>query len=118
MAAKKKALHPSGPPPPSVGMPSANNVQAIIQHLQHEKKEEQSLQVITVRNQVQSAMEELLAEIKVRHWKEAEDDQVQDAMRKVRDWESRRLKVGSNFQDYKLELDDKILSKPAHQPRL
>ena len=52
-------------------------------------------------NKVQSAMEELLAEIKVRDWKEAEDDQVQDAMRKASDWESRRLKVGSNFQEYK-----------------
>ena len=101
MAAKKKALHPSGPPPPSVAMPSANNGHAIIQHLQNVAKEEQSLQIITVKNQVQSAMEELLAEIKVRVWKEAEDDQVQDAMRKVSDWESRRLKVGSNFQEYK-----------------
>ena len=52
-----------------------------------------------MKNQVQSAMEELIAEVKVRVWKEAEDDQVQDAMRKVSDWESRRLKVGSNFQD-------------------
>jgi hypothetical protein len=43
----------------------------------------------------------VLAEIKVRVWKEAEDDQVQDAMRKVSDWESRRLKVGHNFQEFK-----------------
>jgi peptide subunit release factor 1 (eRF1) len=88
MAAKKKALHPSGPPPPSVSMPSANNGQALMHHLQQEKREEQTLKLITKKNQVQSAIEELLAEVRVRDWQRAEDAQVQQAMRKVRDWES------------------------------
>ena len=46
MAAKKKALQSSGPPPAAVPMPSANNGHAIIQHLQNEKTEKQSLQVM------------------------------------------------------------------------
>jgi hypothetical protein len=54
MAVKKKALRASLPPP-SVSMPSANNDHPIIQHLQHEKADEQSLQAITLRNKIQSA---------------------------------------------------------------
>ena len=57
--------------------------------------------MITKQNQVQSAMEELLAEVKVRDWEEADDAQIQEAMNRVRDWESRRLGVGDNFLDYK-----------------
>ena len=33
-------------------------------------------------------------------WDDAEDAQIQDAMQRVREWESRKLKVGTDFQEY------------------
>ena len=38
MAAKKKALHPSGPPPPSASRPSADGGTDVIMYLQQEKE--------------------------------------------------------------------------------
>ena len=69
-------------------MPNSYGGQALINHFQQEKKEDRDLKMITKRSQVQSAMEELLTEVKCRDWEDAE---VQEAMHKVRDWESRRL---------------------------
>ena len=51
--------------------------------------------------QIQGAMNQLLTDVRVMDWDEAEDAQIQDAMLVVRDWESRKLKVGTDFQDYK-----------------
>ena len=49
-------------------------------------------------NQVKSAMHQLLTEAQVLDW---EDAQIKEAMHKVDRWESRKLEVGKNFQDYK-----------------
>ena len=49
-------------------------------------------------NLVQSAMEELLNEVKVRDWEEADDVQVQEAMHKVMHWENRKLKIGESIR--------------------
>ena len=68
MASKKKAFQPSGPPP-AVSMPGSNGGQAqLIHHFQQEKKEEQTLQLITKWNQVQRAMEVLRTKVRVRDW--------------------------------------------------
>ena len=73
MAAKKKAFQPIVPPH-AVNMPGSNGAQAqLIQHLQQEKREEQTVKLITKKNQVQSGMEELLAEVKIRDWQRAQD---------------------------------------------
>jgi hypothetical protein len=48
--------------------------------------------------QIHGAMNHLLTVVWVMDWDEAK---IQDAMQRVRDWESRKLKVGTNFQDYK-----------------
>ena len=42
----------------------------------------------------------MLTEVKVMDWDDAEDVQIQEAMNKVDRWESRKLKVGENFQEY------------------
>ena len=83
MAAKKKALHLSGPLPLSLSMPSANNAQDFISYLQQEKKRKKNLQFITKLNIVQSAMDELLDEVKVRDWEEADNAQIQEAMNRM-----------------------------------
>ena len=46
-------------------------------------------------------MEELLDEVKVREWEEADDAQVQEALNRMIHWESRRLEIGKNFVEYK-----------------
>jgi hypothetical protein len=83
MAAKKEALHPSGPPPPSASRPNADGSTDVIMYLQQkDEKDEMHLRVSKL-NLVQSAMEELLNEVKVRDWEEADDVQVQEAMHRV-----------------------------------
>ena len=51
-------------------------------------------------NQVKSAMHQLLTEPQVMDWEDPEDVQIQQAMHKVVRWETRRLEVDKNFQDY------------------
>ena len=41
--------------------------------------------------QVQGVMEQLLTEVRVRDWEDAENAQFQEAMNKVDRWESRKL---------------------------
>ena len=43
----------------------------------------------------------MLTEVKVRDWEDAEDAHIQEAMHKVDRFESKRMKVGTDFQDYK-----------------
>ena len=45
-------------------------------------------------------MEQLLTEVRVRDWVDAEDAQIQEDMNKVDRWKSRKFKVGENFQEY------------------
>ena len=52
-------------------------------------------------NLVQTAIKELLDEVKVRDWEEADDAQVQKAMNRMTHWEGRRLEIGKNFVEYK-----------------
>ena len=59
MAAKKKALHSSGPPPPEVPMPSANNGQSIIHHLQKREGEDRTMNLVTKYNQVRVGIAQL-----------------------------------------------------------
>ena len=56
-------------------------------------------------------MNQLLTEVRVMDWDEAEDAQIQDDMQRVRDWESRKLKVCTDFQDYKAM----VTKWPQHQ---
>ena len=89
MAAKKKALQPSGPPPPAVSMPASSGGQDLLLHLQQEQRREMA----TKRIQVQGGLEQLLTEVRVMDWDDAEDVQIQQAMNKVDRWEGRKLKV-------------------------
>ena len=90
MATKKKALKPNGaPPPPAVSMPTSSGQEVFIHHLQQEKKDDQNFQMTTKLIQIQGAMNQLLIEVRVMDWDEAEDAQIQDATQWVRDWEKR-----------------------------
>ena len=50
-------------------------------------------------------MEQLLTEVRVRDWVDAEDAQIQEDMNKVDRWKSRKFKVGENFQEYQGMVD-------------
>ena len=97
MAAKKKAIQTSGPPPPSVRIPTSSGQEvSIIHYLQQEKKDEQDFQMTSKLIWIQGSMNQLLTEAKVMDW----DAQIQDAIQRVRGWESRKPSVGTDFQDY------------------
>ena len=101
MATKKKALKPNGaPPPPAVSMPTSSGQEVFIHHLQQEKKDDQDLQMTTKLIRIQGALNQLLTEVRVMNWDNAEDAKIHDAIQRVRGWESRKLSVGTDFQDY------------------
>ena len=101
MAAKKKAFQPSGPPPPAVSMPTSSGQEvSIIQHLQQGKKDEQDFQMTSKLIRIERAMNQLLTEVKVMDWDDAEDAQIQDGMQRVRGCKSRKISVGTDFQVY------------------
>ena len=54
----------------------------------------------TKRIQTLAAIEELLDEVKVRNWSLATDAQIQGAMNEISNWQTRKLKIGSDFQEY------------------
>ena len=50
--------------------------------------------------QIQAETTQLIAEVKVWNWSLVSDAQIQEAMNKIKDWETRKLKIGSDFQEY------------------
>jgi hypothetical protein len=100
MAAKKKALRASGPPP-AVAMPSANNGQAMIQHLQRREDEDRTMNLVTKYNQVRVGIAQLLTSMGGLDWDEADDADIQEAVRKLDRWESKSVDILNEFQAYK-----------------
>ena len=105
IADKKKQLQPSGPPPPAVGMPSGGSSDQILIHMQREQRSTMDLQVNTKRIQIQGAMNQLLSEVMVRSWEEADDRHVQEAMRQLQTWNDRKLKIGEQFLEFQAMME-------------
>ena len=100
MAAMKRALRASGPPP-AVAMPSANNGQAMIQHLQRREDEDRTMNLVTKYNQVRVGIAQLLTSMGGLDWDEADDADIQEAVRKLDRWESKSVDILNEFQAYK-----------------
>ena len=106
---RMEALQPSNmPPPPPGNLPASSNLpEQFLVHLQQEKlelqrkeKEEQAFQQSSKKMQCQAEMSQLLEEVRVRNWTGATDAQIQEAMKSIKDWQARKLKIGSVFQEY------------------
>ena len=63
------------------------------------------LQVNTKRIQIQGAMNQLLSEVMVRSWEEADDRHVQEAMRQLQTWNDRKLKIGEQFLEFQAMME-------------
>ena len=54
----------------------------------------------TKKLQIQRGTEQLLKEVKMWVWKDAEDSTIQKAMGNIAAWNTRKLKIGEYFQDF------------------
>ena len=50
--------------------------------------------------QCKADMKQLLEEVKVRRWKTGSAYQLKEALNRIKDWQTRKLKIGSEFQEY------------------
>ena len=87
------------------GLPPASRVtsvagQEMLSHFQQETKSNQALQMNTKKLQIQRGTEQLLKEVKMWDWKDAEDSKIQEAMGNIAAWKARKLKIGEYFQDF------------------
>ena len=72
----------------------------MLSHFQQETKCNQALQMKTKKLQIQKGTEQLLKEVKMLDWKDAEDSKIQEAMGNIASWKGRKLKIGEYFQDF------------------
>ena len=50
--------------------------------------------------QCKADMKQLLEEVKDRRWSTGSAYQLKEALNRIKDWQTRKLKIGSEFQEY------------------